>query len=150
MRRPWLLLPLMLFALPSQAQAVRSGAAVKWAPAPPFFPAGARFAVLQGDPGASGEYTVRLRMPNGYIIAPHWHPADEQVTVLSGTLLLGMGDKVERRMATRLSAGGFITAAANAHHYAVAVGPTVVQVHGTGPFAINYVRPADDPRTARR
>lgn len=149
MRRPWLLVvPLALIALPLQGQAVVSGAAVKWSPGPPFLPAGVRFAVLQGDPGASGEFTVRLSMPSGYTIPPHWHPTDENVTVISGALLLGMGDKVDRAGAMRVTAGGFVIAPAKAHHFAMAAEPTVVQLHGTGPFEITYVRPADDPRGA--
>ena len=98
MRRSLLVVPLMLVAAPLAplAAQVASGNAVKWGPAPPFFPAGAKFAVLQGDPSAAGEYTVRLRMPAGYVIAPHWHPTDEHVTVVSGTMLLGMGDQVDR------------------------------------------------------
>jgi quercetin dioxygenase-like cupin family protein len=148
MRRSLLLVSMMLLAAPLAGQ-VTSGDAVKWGPAPPFFPAGAKFAVLQGDPGSAGEYTVRLSMPAGYIIAPHWHPTDEHVTVISGTMLLGMGDEVDRATATRLTTDGFISAPAKAHHFAVAVAPTVVQVHGMGPFEITYVRPADDPRTAK-
>lgn len=149
MRRLLLLVPMLLLAAPLAGQ-VASGDAVKWGPAPPFFPAGAQFAVVQGDPASSGEYTVRLRMPAGYVIAPHWHPTDEHVTVLSGALLLGMGDQADREKASRVAAGGFITAPANAHHFAIAAVPSVVQVHGMGPFAITYVRAADDPRTAKR
>ena len=122
--------------------------AVKWGPAPPFFPAGARFAVLQGDPGKTGVFTVRLEMPPGYTIRPHFHPTDEHVTVLTGTLVLGMGDSVRTRGAHALTAGGSITAKAQEHHFAVARGRTVVQVHGEGPFAITYVNPKDDPRNA--
>jgi quercetin dioxygenase-like cupin family protein len=121
--------------------------AVTWGPAPAFFPAGARFAVLQGDPGQSGVYTVRLELPAGYVIRPHFHPTDEHVTVISGTFLVGMGDQVDEQQALTLGAGGFITAPAQAHHFAVAREKTVVQVHGQGPFAITYVRPSDDPRT---
>ncbi|HTL04676.1 MAG TPA: cupin domain-containing protein, partial [Gemmatimonadales bacterium] len=112
----------------------------------PFFPAGARFAVLQGDPGATGVYTVRLSMPPGYTIKPHFHPTDEHVTVISGALVLGMGDSVKTKGATLLTAGGFLTAKANLHHFAMARGRTVVQVHGEGPFTITYVNPKDDPR----
>jgi quercetin dioxygenase-like cupin family protein len=120
--------------------------AVNWGPAPPFFPAGARFAVLQGDPSGSGLYTVRLEMPAGYVIKPHWHPTDENVTVISGTFEVGMGDAVSAQGAQTLTAGGFITAPANAHHFAVARRKTIVQVHGMGPFAITYVNAGDDPR----
>lgn len=132
----------------STAWAQTPAPALQWGPAPPFFPAGARFAVVQGDPGQTGVYTVRLEMPDGYVIAPHFHPTDEHVTVLSGTVLLGMGDSVRTASAMTISAGGFITAPAQAHHFAVARGKTVVQVHGAGPFAITYVNPKDDPRLA--
>ena len=120
--------------------------AVKWGPAPPFFPAGARFAVLEGDPSGTGVYTVRLEMPAGYVIKPHWHPTDECITVLSGRFLVGMGDSVDLKQAMALGQDGFATAPAQAHHFAVAARKTVVQVHGLGPFAITYVRPTDDPR----
>lgn len=132
------------------AHAQNPGPAVKWGPAPPFFPAGARFTVLQGDPSASGVYTVRLDMPPGYVIAPHTHPTDEHVTVMSGVLLLGMGDAVNTKAASALKAGDFITAPADAPHFAVAQGRTVVQVHGIGPFVINYLDPKDDPRNAKK
>ncbi len=141
-----------LALLPAQAALAQSshgnGAApaVQWGPAPPFFPAGARFAVLQGDPSSTGEYTVRLEMPSGYTIKPHYHPTDEHVTVISGTFVVGMGDAVDAAHGQVLSAGGFITAPAQAHHFAMARGRTVVQVHGEGPFAITYVRATDDPR----
>lgn len=136
-------------ALPQVASAQAGAPALKWGPAPPFFPAGARFAVLQGDPSQPGVYTVRLEMPPGYTIKPHTHPTDEHVTVISGTLLLAMGDAVNTASATALAAGGFITAPAGAHHWARARGRTVVQVHGQGPFAITYVNPKDDPRNAK-
>ncbi len=145
---PLLFLPLL--TLPLHPQALASAAAAKWGPAPPFLAPGARLAVLHGSPGAEGDFVVRLRFPNGYTVAPHSHPTDEHVTVISGKLMLGMGDDVDRKSATRLSAGGFITAPADAHHWAMAVGPTVVQVHGRGPLMFNYVRAADDPRNAKR
>lgn len=141
---------LALFAsvLATTAGAQSLSPAIKWGPAPPFFPAGARFAVLQGDPGKAGLFTVRLEMPAGYTIRPHQHPTDEHVTVVSGSLLLGMGDTIHTRGATMLRSGGFITAKALEHHFAVARGRTVVQVHGEGPFAITYINPKDDPRNA--
>lgn len=157
MHRSWPILPALLLALPLHAQdtapaampPVSSASAVTWSPGPPFLPAGARMAVLDGNPAGSGGFTVRLSFPNGYRVPPHWHPADEHVTVISGTLMLGMGDEIDRASATRIGTGGFVTAPAKAHHYALAAGPTVVQIHGTGPFEITYVRPEDDPRTAK-
>ena len=105
--------------------------------------------MLQGDPSKDGVYTIRLEMPAGYLIPPHFHPTDEHVTVISGRAALGMGDAVDLPHARKLSAGEFITAPATAHHFAKAEVKTVVQVHGQGPFAITYVNPRDDPRKAR-
>lgn len=138
---PPTLFPLLFLALPLAAQG-----APAWGPPPPFLAKGAQFAVYQGDPGASGVYTVRLKLPAGYVIAPHFHPTDEHVTVISGHFLVGMGDTVDKAKAQTLGPGGFITAPAQAHHFAVASDDVVVQVHGLGPFAITYVRDADDPR----
>jgi hypothetical protein len=126
---------------PASAQAP----ALKWGPAPPVFATGAKMAVLAGDPGKAGVYTVRLDLPDGYKIDAHFHPTDENVTVIEGTFLVGMGDKADAAKTTALPAGGFIVAPTNMHHYAFAKGHTVVQVHGVGPFALTYVNPADDP-----
>jgi len=118
----------------------------KWGPAPPSFPPGARLAVLQGDPGQSALFTVRLDMPAGYKLPPHFHPTDEYVTVIQGTFLVGMGDKLDVARASPLKPGTFVTAAAGQHHFGVARGRTIVQVHAMGPFALSYVNPADDPQ----
>ena len=102
-------------------------------------------AVLQGDPSKGELFTVRLDIPKGYRIAPHFHPTDEQITVISGDFLVGMGDKIDTKGAMDLKVGGFATAPAKAHHWAVAKTHTVVQVHANGPFQLTYVNPADDP-----
>ena len=126
---------------PAQAPAP----ALTWGPAPPVFPAGAKMAVLQGDPGKAELFTVRLDLPAGYKIAPHTHLTDEAITVISGTFLLGMGDKLDAAKATKLPAGEFATVGANMHHFALTQGHTIVQVHAMGPFVLTYVNPADDP-----
>jgi quercetin dioxygenase-like cupin family protein len=118
---------------------------VDFQPGPASFPAGSEIAVLQGDPSQAAPYTVRVRFPDGYRLPPHFHPTDENVTVVEGTFLVGMGDVINLQSVTTLGPGGFITAPAGGHHFAVARGRTVVQVHGMGPFAITYVNPADDP-----
>jgi quercetin dioxygenase-like cupin family protein len=117
---------------------------------PPSFPAGSEIAVLQGDPSQAGPYTVRVRFPDGYHLPPHFHPTDENVTVIGGTFLVGMGDVIDLKAVETLRPGGFITAPAAGHHFAVARGQTTVQVHGEGPFAITYVHPADDPAAASK
>jgi len=118
---------------------------MKWGPAPPVLPAGAQFVVLSGDPAGKGMVTVRMKLPAGYVIPPHWHPTDEHVTVISGSLALGMGDKVDHKASKTLTAGGYGVAAANMHHFAWTKAGAVVQVNLMGPFAITYVNPADDP-----
>jgi quercetin dioxygenase-like cupin family protein len=102
-------------------------------------------AVLQGDPSKAELFAVRLSFPNGYKIAPHYHPTDEHVTVIQGTLLLGMGDTLAVSRTMRFATGAFGTAPANQHHFAIARGRTIVQVHAMGPFVLTYVNPADDP-----
>ena len=120
---------------------------ITWGPAPSVVPKGAEVAVLEGDPfGSSGSYTLRLKMPDGYKISPHSHPTDENVTVLSGTLGAGMGDKFDKSSGELMKPGGFVRMPQGVHHYAWANGPTIIQVHGLAPFSFTYVNPADDPR----
>jgi quercetin dioxygenase-like cupin family protein len=118
---------------------------IKWGPAPPVLPAGAKIAVLSGDPAGTGLVTIRLKMPAGYKIPPHWHPTDEHVTVISGSLALGMGDVIDATQSKTLKAGGYGVAPANMHHFAWTKTGAVIQVHMMGPFKITYVNPADDP-----
>jgi len=140
------------FAATSHAAFAQSatGGEIKWGPAPAIFPAGAQMAVMQGDPGGNGIFTVRLRLPDGYKIPPHTHPTDEHVTVVSGSFLVGMGKTFDASKMMTLGAGGFVTAPANEAHYAMSRGATVVQVHAMGPFAMTYVNPADTPKAATR
>src|SRR5262249_25946806 len=120
---------------------------VKWGPAPPSLPAGAQLAVLQGDPSKAGRpYTIRAKLPDGYKVPPHWHPVDENVTVLSGPFMLGGGENFDADAAKELPAGAFSSMPKGMRHFAWAKGETIIQVHGTGPFEIHYVNPDDDPR----
>jgi len=119
---------------------------LKWGPAPAVFPPGAQMAVLEGDPGSTALFTVRLRFPDGYKIPPHTHPTDENVTVLEGTFMVGLGTAFDASQMKSLPAGGFITAPAGHAHYASAKGQTEVQVHAMGPFALTYINPADTPK----
>ncbi len=118
---------------------------IKWGPVPPTVPKGAKLAVLNGDPSKPGPFVMRLQTPANYRIPPHWHSQTENLTVLSGTLYLGMGDKVDTKMAHALKAGGYHYLPAKAHHYAFSKAPTVIEVAGEGPFDINYIDPKDDP-----
>jgi hypothetical protein len=119
---------------------------ILWGPRPPSIAPGAQLAVIEGNPAAfTGDYTVRLKMPDGYRIAPHWHPQRENVTVISGTFMVGMGDTFDKDKMGSFPAASFAYLDPNMLHYAMASGEVIVQVHGSAPFQINYVNPADDP-----
>ena len=134
---------LLCLASPVAAQ-VNSGD-LKWGPAPAVFPAGAQMAVLSGDPTKAGVFVIRLKVPAGYKIPAHHHPTDEYVTVISGDLSLGMGDKLDPAKAAKLAPGGFAMAGAKMNHFAFSTDGAVVQVSAEGPFQLTYVNPADDP-----
>ena len=105
-----------------------------------------KLAVLEGDPTATtGDFTIWLKMPDGYKIAPHWHPKRENVTVISGNFKVGMGDQFDEAKMMTFPAGSFAYLDPDMHHYAMASGEVVVQVHGMSPLQFNYVNPADDP-----
>ena len=123
---------------------------LQWGDGPPALPPGAKLVVLAGDPKKAGLFTIRLQFPDGYKIPAHTHPAAEHVTVISGTLNLGMGEKLDEAGARELPAGGFAVMPAGMKHFGFARGETVVQVHAMGPFEIKYVNPADDPRNAKK
>lgn len=150
MKLPFLAVAISLAALvmaqPPQAQNAFTSDQVKFGPAPPFLPPGAQLALLEGDPMASsGDFTIRLKMPDGYKVAPHTHPNRENVTVLSGTLKVGMGDQFDANKMMSFGPGSFAYLDPSMHHYAGASGETVIQIHGMSPVKFNYINPADDP-----
>jgi hypothetical protein len=133
-------------AHPSPEKNAFTPESIQWGPAPPFVAAGAQLAVVEGNPMAStGDYTVRLKMPDGYRIAPHWHPKRENVTVIAGTLKVGMGDHFEEGGMMSFPAGSFAYLDPDMHHYVMASGDVVVQIHGMAPVQFNYINPNDDP-----
>ncbi|MDQ2870692.1 MAG: cupin domain-containing protein [Acidobacteriota bacterium] len=129
--------------------ALQALADAKWGPAPPFLPPGAQIVVLAGNPMAAEPYSVRLLFPAGYDVPAHSHPTDENVTVVSGRLFMGMGDTLDRAAAQPLGVGGFARMPAGANHYAFAKEKTTIVLHGMGPVEFKYVNPADDPRNAK-
>ena len=135
--------------LSSAAQSQVNPGNLKWGPAPPGLPRGAQASVLAGNPDKSGMFTIRLKFPAGYTVPPHSHPSDEDVTVISGQLSLGMGARMNRAKSASLVPGGFARAPARMNHYATTRSGAVIQITSQGPFAIKYANPADDPRRRR-
>lgn len=120
----------------------------KWMDGPPGLPTGAKFAVVSGDPGKEGMFTVQIKMPAGYAVPAHHHPTDERVSVVSGSLGYGMGDKLDRDHAGTLDSGYHVVMQSGMNHWVFTkdTGATV-QVTAMGPFQITYVDPKDDPRS---
>lgn len=152
-RRRWALsvvalvvgLTVTVLALAQHAMPMNS-ADVQWGPAPAFLPAGAEIAVLDGDPAAAEQLTLRLRFPAGYELPAHSHPTQENVTVISGTFYAGMGDALDKANGLALEQGGYVALPPEMNHFAWTEEETVVQVDMIGPFAITYVNADDDPR----
>jgi quercetin dioxygenase-like cupin family protein len=133
-------------ALPAQGTPTAKADSLQWGPAPAVFPAGAKMAVVSGDPSKPGPFVIQLAMPDGYRLAPHFHPTAETVEVKQGTFLYAMGDTFDLAKTKPMNVGEKGSIPANVHHYATAKGATVVAVTSTGPFALTYVNPADNPQ----
>ena len=119
---------------------------IKWGPAPTMLPPGAEAAVLFGDPSKDGLFVLRLKLPAGYSVAPHTHPVDEVLTVISGTFSMGMGKTVDQGKAQPLPAGSFFALPPGTAHYVFIDEETVVQISTVGPWELTYIDPKDDPR----
>lgn len=123
---------------------------IKWSDAPPSLPKGAKVDVLEGDLASPGPFTMRVMLPAGYKVPPHFHPGIEHVTVLSGSFFMALGDRWDESKGHEMTAGSFGYMAAGARHYAWTKKPTVLQIHGMGPWGITYVNPTDDPRNQKQ
>ena len=143
-------LAVMGSAMPAQESPVLvSPADVKWVDAPPSLPAGSKVAVLYGDSTKEGPFTMRAKLPADYKVPPHFHPATETVTILSGTLHMSMGDTFDASKAKAMGAGSFAALPGKSPHFVFTKEETVIQVSGMGPFSVTYVNPADDPRNKK-
>jgi quercetin dioxygenase-like cupin family protein len=125
---------------------LRPSTDIQWTDAPPSMQPGAQIALIEGDLKKAEPFTFRLKLPANYKIPPHTHPAIEHVTVLSGTFYMGPGDQVNPNKAAPLTPGSFAVFQPGHSMFAWTEEETVVQVHGLGPWGINYINPADDPR----
>ena len=118
---------------------------LKWADVPSL-PKGAKAALIEGPMSEAGPFMVRLKFPANYKLPPHWHNNIEHVTVLSGTLNMGIGDKFDQKKTHALGPGHVSIMQPKTKHYAWTKVETIAQVHGIGPWEVTYVNPDDDPR----
>jgi len=123
---------------------------IEWRDGPPSMLPGAKMAILEGDPTKEGFFTMRLKVPDGYRVLPHWHPRTERLTIIQGVVNLGMGDRFDAGAAQALSAGTYSAMPPRMTHFAWMKGETILQLSSVGPWEVVYVNAADDPRTPGR
>lgn len=151
MRRPAALLMLALSAgagaAPPPAGTLQvQPESLAWRAGSPSLPAGTQLAVLEGDPKAAGLFTIRLKVPAGARLGPHWHPREERVTVLSGLVQVGFGDAIDEDAVARFGAGAFYVNPPRSHHFVLFAQDSVVQITGVGPWEVHFLEPAPAPK----
>ncbi|MBI1995298.1 MAG: cupin domain-containing protein [Deltaproteobacteria bacterium] len=118
---------------------------LKWADAPSVGP-GAKIAVIEGDLKAAAPFTFRLKLPPNLKIGVHTHPVFERVTVISGTFYFATGDKFDAAKAKAYKSGDAVMIPPGMPMYAYTEkGEAILQLHGTGPWGINFLNPEDAP-----
>lgn len=117
-----------------------------WRDAPAVGP-GAKIAVIEGPLDKSAPFTFRLKMPPNMKVAPHTHPAYERVTVLSGTFHFAHGESFDAAKTVALTPGSVAIMPPGAPMFGFTREETVIQLHGTGPWGLKYLDPAEDPRS---
>ncbi|HUS01502.1 MAG TPA: cupin domain-containing protein [Chitinophagaceae bacterium] len=144
---------LSIIGLQAQDHTMTSGSHLRlnmndlvWKDGPASLPPGAKIAIIEGDMSKPELFTIRLSLPANYKVPPHWHPAIEHVTVLKGGFYMGTGEHFDEAAAVKIAEGGFALMPIKQAHYAFTKKRTIVQLHGMGPWGINYINPADDPR----
>ncbi|MGH7663132.1 MAG: nuclear transport factor 2 family protein [Gemmatimonadaceae bacterium] len=129
----------------STAHAMLAPGEFQWRDGPASLP-GTRVAVLEGNPAEPGPFTMRISAPAEVTIPPHWHPGVEHITVVAGRFHLGMGETADWSKAKAIAPHGFAYMPPRMAHFARLDAGTTIQLHGTGPWSLTYVNPADDPR----
>ncbi len=125
---------------PDPAQAIVRSSTLKWTP----IIKGCDLAAVQGDPGVDGaNFVIRIRCTAGSTIPAHWHPTDENITVLKGAFQVGAGDKFDQSKLKTMNPGDYLSMPKEMRHFAFSKTDTTVQVHGVGPFKVNWVNPSD-------
>jgi len=121
---------------------------IKWVDGPPSLPAGSKMYLLYGSPKAkSGSFSLRLKFPDNYKIPAHWHPTDERITIISGVLYFGLGDKLDKNSAGPLKTGAHGWVIKKTPHFAYTEDEgVIIQLDAQSPWGITYINENDDPR----
>lgn len=125
--------------------------AQKWVIPPNNFPVGVELMLLEGDPKQAMPFTMRLKLPANHEVQPHWHPADERVTVISGHIMMGLGDTLDKnKEANSLPAGSYFKIPAKTNHYGWTTEETILQLTGHGPWCVNFLKTNSKPEPNKR
>lgn len=127
------ILPVMLYA--NEINPVLPNSSLKWVDAKNL-PAGAKLAILAGNPNKKELYVTRLKLPANFVVPPHHHIANEYNTVISGTYYMGTGDSMNKKHVTALPVGSFIMFPAGVQHYGFTKKETVLEISGIGPWGM--------------
>jgi quercetin dioxygenase-like cupin family protein len=106
---------------------------------------GVKIAVIEGPLSEAAPIMFRLKFPANYQVPPHSHPGIEHITIISGTLNMGMGDVFDKTNTRALTPGSVAIMPPGTHHFVWTSEEAIGQVHSTGPWSVTYVNPADDP-----
>jgi len=132
---------------PPTAEILKSADGIVWSPGPASLPSGAQFVLLEGTNLSMAEqFTFRLKLPAGYQLRPHTHPAVEHVTVISGTLYFGTSNEFDKSKGVAYPESSFIVMPPGHVMFGWVEEETIIQVHSVGPWGIIYANPEDDPR----
>jgi mannose-6-phosphate isomerase-like protein (cupin superfamily) len=121
---------------------------LQWTSGPPSLPNGARYTVLEGDPNVDAPLTIRLTFPKGYRMPAHFHPVTERVTVISGSIYVGLGKELKMDEGKKMPVGSFVSIPAGEPHFAWTTEEAIIQVQGNGRWEVTYMDPGKDPRNA--
>ncbi|MGA7837844.1 MAG: cupin domain-containing protein [Ignavibacteriaceae bacterium] len=142
MKKLFLILIAVLFSLNISAQTKTENGQIQlnekdlvWRSGMP----GTLISILEGDPKSDSLYTLRLKIPANYIVKPHSHTSNERVTILSGSVYVGLGDKIDKNNSVKFIAGGYYVNPPDLHHYVWTDEPAEIQITGIGPWVVNYV-----------
>ncbi len=103
----------------------------------PALPAGVKVSILYGDMKKAEPIGFRVKLPAGGMIAPHTHPVDERVTVISGAFAMGEGEKFDKAALKDMPVGSVAVFPRGCTMFGFAREETIIQVNAEGPWGIN-------------
>lgn len=120
-------------------------AEMKWIDTPALAK-GLQICMLYGDMKKAEPLGFRIKIPAGGMLAPHTHPVVERVTVISGAFAMGHGKIFDKAALRELPVGSVAIFPTRCPMFGFAREETIIQVNAEGPWGIDYINPADDPR----